>query len=741
MRRFSIKVCVSLLLFLSIILMVKSAQAITFTEALTYNDKYMVKYGDTISITKADGETITSDNTNIAQVTNNGMKIKGTGEFTLKVQNGNDTKEYKFFAWNACLRMGKYVVYNDSNRQQKNGELSGRTYLAVSRSGSDKSLKIDEYAFCQGGSYSKGDLKGKYITNYCNDKGNSIVRFYEYAFGGASGPVVEVTGLTLDRESVEIEGISNSEVLVATITPEDATFKTVTWKSSDENVVKVDNGKLLTQGAGEATVTASSVNGIKAKCKVVVKPVEATGIRIVSHTEGATEEIPLNNSRVFKYKLIPANSTDNRITIQNSNNNSVTVNKVADSLDQIIVKGIREGESIIELKTSNGKTVEFKVKVITIHPSNVTLNKTSLEMMIGDKEQLIATVEPENASYKDVTYTSSNTSVATVSDNGLITAIKNGNTTITAKTSNGKQAKCTVKVNGKYVTKLILSDSKLEMNVGDTKTLSVTIEPSDTNYRDVKFYSSNSTIASVTDSGKVTAKSKGTATITVESAHGENGAKIRATCSVTVSSPLTYNPKYTSKGKHDGVEYIQVKSLSGAMSAGRQGPDQCLQYAMKYASKILSTGKRNYGISYTSSRRLGSTDLQKALYIMAKEIEKGRPTVIRINGRGGVPRYTKNGIKYYSRHYVTCVGVRADADINNLKETDFYVLDPSGAYGHKLKSGYMLKTEHNAGHLSDAAKYPGYQIYVYADAIAEGYVTGADGYSPGKVVYRYPKNK
>ena len=132
------------------------------------------------------------------------------------------------------------------------------------------------------------------------------------------------------------------------------------------------------------------------------------------------------------------------------------------------IKGIKKGNAIITATTIDGKKVMCQVEVrssnkdATPTPSptsssnmelatKVTLNKKSLTLTEGNSETLIATIEPSNTIDKTVTWTSSNTNVATV-DNGKITAKSKGTTTITAKTSNGKTDTCTVTVNAKVVT-------------------------------------------------------------------------------------------------------------------------------------------------------------------------------------------------------------------------------------------------------------------------------------------------
>lgn len=168
----------------------------------------------------------------------------------------------------------------------------------------------------------------------------------------------------------------------------------------------------------------------------------------------------------------------------------------------------------------------------TVAVSSVSLSKTSITLTEGDKETLTATVLPNNATDKTVEWSSSNTSVASVS-NGTVTAIKAGTTTITVKTKDGgKTATCAVTVNAKVipVSDVTLNKTELTLTEGESETLTATVKPDNATDKTLSWSSSDATVASVDDNGKVTALKAGTATITVKTKDGEK----TATCKVTV---------------------------------------------------------------------------------------------------------------------------------------------------------------------------------------------------------------
>ena len=181
-----------------------------------------------------------------------------------------------------------------------------------------------------------------------------------------------------------------------------------------------------------------------------------------------------------------------------------------------------------------GKTATCEVIVNgkTVPVTSVSLDRTSVELEEGEDRMLTATVNPENASNKNVTWSSSDPSVVSVV-NGYIVALKTGRATITVMTEDGgKTATCEVTVNTKTVpvTSVSLDKTSVELIEGDVLTLTVTINPSNASNKNVTWSSSNPSVATVSN-GKVTALKVGNATITVKT---EDGDRI-ATCEVTVA--------------------------------------------------------------------------------------------------------------------------------------------------------------------------------------------------------------
>ena len=196
---------------------------------------------------------------------------------------------------------------------------------------------------------------------------------------------------------------------------------------------------------------------------------------------------------------------------------------------------VKEGSTTITAKAGDKTatcTVTVSKKVIPV--TAITLNKTSLALTEQESFQLSAAVSPDDATDKTVTWSSSNTSVATVSQNGLVTAIAVGSATITA-TAGEKKATCTVTVNRRVVpaTSITLDYVNIEIAKGKMVTLHATVLPEDATDKTVTWKSSNTSIATVNNNGNVTAIKAGTATITASI------GGLSASCVVKVIIPVT----------------------------------------------------------------------------------------------------------------------------------------------------------------------------------------------------------
>lgn len=260
----------------------------------------------------------------------------------------------------------------------------------------------------------------------------------------------ELTSVALNSATLNLVAGADGRQLVATTTPDNALLDnlTFTYKSDNETVATVDKNGLVTPlkaGTATITVTAKAVvtttNGMPiltktatAKCTVTVtdNTIPATNIEL----DASSKTMTVGEKAKLTATVKPDDSTD-KVTWKSNNDKIVSV----DENGNITALAVGETEVIA---TAGSVSAVCKVTVEGVKVSEVKLDKTSVSLKAGETAQLTATVTPDNATDKTVTWTSSNEKIATVAD-GKITAVAPGTATITA-TSGDKSATCTVTV-------------------------------------------------------------------------------------------------------------------------------------------------------------------------------------------------------------------------------------------------------------------------------------------------------
>ena len=165
--------------------------------------------------------------------------------------------------------------------------------------------------------------------------------------------------------------------------------------------------------------------------------------------------------------------------------------------------------------------------------TSITLNDTSLNLQLNETAALTATVLPEDADNKEVKWTSSDEAVASLPAPGLVLAVGYGTCTITCSATDGSGVKATCQVTvSKLVTGITVSPATLTLEPEETQTLTATVQPSDATNKSVTWSSSKTSIATVDQTGKVTAVAAGECTIT---ATAKDGSSVKGTCKVTVT--------------------------------------------------------------------------------------------------------------------------------------------------------------------------------------------------------------
>ena len=332
---------------------------------------------------------------------------------------------------------------------------------------------------------------------------------------------VPLTSISIKTETSIQFG--QTEKLEVTYNPVDTTAdKTIAWESADEAIAKVStDGTIEGVGVGETTITATASNGQKVTCKVTVLPVELNSISITE------QNIILNKgeNETLTVTYNPENTTEDKtVTWESSNEDAVTVSEDG------VITAVGAGNATITAKVGD-KTATTQVEV-KVPLENISLNETEKQLNKGDNLQLTVTYNPEDTTAdKTVTWTSTDDTVATVDENGKVTALKAGTTYIKAKVED-KEVSCKIDV-VVPLTGIDLNKDVAEIVKGQTEKLTVTLVPEDTTYTGkVEWTSSDDTIATVDENGNVKGIKEGTVTITAKAV--ENGNEIIDTAEITV---------------------------------------------------------------------------------------------------------------------------------------------------------------------------------------------------------------
>lgn len=325
--------------------------------------------------------------------------------------------------------------------------------------------------------------------------------------------VVPIESVSLSGDDSILKG--ETKRLTATINPEDTTDdKTITWSSDNENVLFVDqNGQIRGIKEGTANVKAV-VAGKETTKQITVNEIHINSIAIDGDQEF---EMIKNQTKNLSVTINPENTTDDKGVVWKTNNE-----EVARVDNDGKVTALKEGEATITATVGTNET-SVKINVKEIHINSVVINELDDEFTRGDEFKFSATYTPENTTdeNKTVEWSSSNTDVGTIDQEGNFVALKEGTTKITAKIGNIKaEREVTVIENHVGDFKLLQEEGEV-LNIGNTQKLVTVVNPENcTDAYTIKYSSSDEAIATVDENGNVTALKDGkvviTATLTTE---------------------------------------------------------------------------------------------------------------------------------------------------------------------------------------------------------------------------------
>ncbi len=338
-----------------------------------------------------------------------------------------------------------------------------------------------------------------------------------------------VSSITLAPSQKDI-ALGDNLTINATVSPS-LNGVSLKWVSSDEKVIKIStSGDLSTTvtavAGGTAVVTAiNQENVVVGSCLInVYEPI--SGITL-SQTSVV---LPLSEGWFQLYSTIMPSSAENQEVIWSSTDKTVAT---VDANGIVTLKTAGKTSIIATSRTDASISAICNLEV-TKSVTGIKLDATTHDMYVGETFRLTFTISPVGASNAVVTWTSSNTSVANVDANGLVTSKGVGTAVILAKTSDGGYtATCTVNV-GRVATAVKLDVTKLTLNAGDYYYLDATLTPADTTETTVTYETSDTSVAIVSKKGKITAKKAGACVVMAKTRSGS-----MAYCAVTVLQSVT----------------------------------------------------------------------------------------------------------------------------------------------------------------------------------------------------------
>lgn len=323
--------------------------------------------------------------------------------------------------------------------------------------------------------------------------------------------------LTVSPQTLNLK-LGGSSQLIASVLPEKANNQ-ISWSSTNSRVATVDsNGLVSAVGMGSATIIARTINDITYNVNVLVGNYSKEVRSILVTTNYIS--LAVSNSKQLAVAFTPADASNKNVFWTSSNPSVATVDKYG------VVKAISPGSTIIKATSEDGgytdtATIEVVNYDNIIEEKSIAFDSSSYTVGIGSTKSLIPIITPSNATFKSVRFESSNPSIATVDENGVVRGLKEGTVSITA-TTNRNRLKATTTIIVKYINATSVKVNTTNVNIAknETFTLVATVLPSDATNKKVSYTVSNPNIATIDANGIITGKNAGTTTITITPSEG-----------------------------------------------------------------------------------------------------------------------------------------------------------------------------------------------------------------------------
>lgn len=359
-------------------------------------------------------------------------------------------------------------------------------------------------------------------------------------------------------------------------------------------------------------------NSISEESEAVIIPEPVTGIEVANDYKHMG--LFVGGSGKIRYSVLPGSATNTNVTFKSLNEKVATVDANG------VVTGVSEGNADIVITTEEGGfEAKCTVRVDGIDARGIErVGDKTVTMGLNQTRQLQVKITPSDTTNKNVQWTSSNNSVATVDSNGVVTSKNSGSTIITATTHNGLKTEFFIEVETP-VTNITLNSNEINLNPGGTFKLDATVNPSNASNKNIKWISANESIATVDQSGNVAADVAGTTYISAVSADG----KVVATCTVNVSKPVVTKPAKVKiksakkKGKKVTLKWKKISDAAGYVvyMKTNSGKFKAVK-TVKKAKKVKAVISLKKGNKYSFKIRAYKLDEETNVYGAYSKIKK-----------------------------------------------------------------------------------------------------------------------
>lgn len=390
----------------------------------------------------------------------------------------------------------------------------------------------------------------------------------------------------------------------------------VIWMSDDTEIADVTDDGVVTANKEGSTIIRASYGDIQEECSIVVTS-NASEIQSIKIVQG-NFTLKKGEGTLLQIETSPENAKTENLIYSTDDSSVATVSDIG------YVNGIDVGTTTITVKTASGLSTSATVTVTgtgstSIEPTSIQIYGLSKELVVGGTAEVIFDIFPTNATNKNVTWSSSDPSVASVNANNVITGHKAGTCTITASTANNITARYDVTVHSSNIAVTgvtVTNGDTYNMKVGYVKRIQYSVEPSNATNQKVKFSSSNPSVAAVDDNGLVAANKEGNAIITLTTEDGNKTAIISVVVTSSSGSPTSDSPSDSSGGSTGGESGGSTGGSTGGSGSDGSGTSSCLANSMitvtnnqKSDGAVVSSISFANASPYTNSSKAASIEV------------------------------------------------------------------------------------------------------------------------------------